>query len=85
MNDTRVYTTNNIDQSAFLDVNGHKPEVHKGAGDQQATFTFIRTPQLLDLIEEYSSGSAMISAHALLSARRRLFHRVRGLERGGRP
>lgn len=79
-----AFKTDDVDLASFLSAQGHQVEVYRQDGNRRATFEFSRDSNLPALIESYATGEAMVSARALLAARRRLFHRVRDLE-GGRP
>lgn len=77
------FTTGDVDLASYLVATGRKAEVYRQDGQHLATFAFHRDTELPHLIEGYSAGSATISARKLLAARRRLFHQVRDLGRGG--
>lgn len=80
--DAHEYQTDNLDLAAFLTAHGRDPGVYREQGRQLVTFHFCRDDILLALIEEFSTGTATISAKALLSSRRRLFHALRQLREG---
>ncbi len=83
MNDTTTFRTNDLDLAAYLDAKGHISFVVLGQSEQLATFHFRRSAALLNLVEQYVTGEAVVAVRVLLSARRRLFRAVRGTG-GGR-
>lgn len=80
--DSREYQTDNLDLAAFLTSYGREPNICREQGRQLVTFIFRRDDSLLALIEEFSTGTATVSAKSILSSRRRLFHTVRQLKGG---
>lgn len=80
--DSREYQTDNLDLAAYLAAHGRDPGTYLESGGKLATFIFRRDDSLLAMIEEFSTGAATVSAKALLSSRRRLFHAVRQLKEG---
>ena len=76
----KTFRTDDIDLAAFLSANGHAPNVDRQSGEHLATFTFQRTPELLNLVEQFVTGEAVVCVKGLLSSRRRLFNAVRALQ-----
>lgn len=74
-----AFKTDSADLAAFLELRtGQCPEIVRNPGEQLAVFSFVQTPQLLELAAAFASGTATAPARQLLTARRRLFHRLKG-------
>ena len=80
--DTSDDLTSNLDLAAYLVAHGRQPGAYLERGQQLVTFFFRRDDSLLALIEEYSTGAAIVSARTILYCRRRLYRAIRLLKEG---